>query len=61
MSVQKSWPELQKMHRACTIVVDTLRVLAEAAQPGLTTREMDRIARDCNEKAGARPAFLGYR
>ncbi len=61
MSVQKSWPELQKMHRACTIVVDTLRVLAEAAQPGVTTREMDRIARDCIEKAGARPAFLGYR
>ena len=61
MSVQKSWPELQKMHRACTIVVDTLRVLAEAAQPGVTTREMDGIARDCIEKAGARPAFLGYR
>ena len=61
MSVQKSWPELQKMHRACTIVVDTLRVLEQAAQPGMTTREMDRIARDCIEKAGARPAFLGYR
>ncbi|HVR72060.1 MAG TPA: type I methionyl aminopeptidase [Vicinamibacteria bacterium] len=61
MSVQKSWPELQKMHRACTIVVDTLRALAEAAQPGVTTREMDRIARDRIEKAGARPAFLGYR
>ena len=61
MSVQKSWPELQKMHRACTIVVDTLRVLAEAAQSGVTTREMDRIARDCIERAGARPAFLGYR
>jgi methionyl aminopeptidase len=61
VSVQKSWPELQKMHRACTIVVDTLRVLERAAQPGVTTREMDRIARDCIEKAGARPAFLGYR
>jgi methionyl aminopeptidase len=61
VSVQKSWPELQKMHRACTIVVDTLRVLAEAAQPGVTTREMDRIARDCIVKAGAKPAFLGYR
>ena len=61
MSVQKSWPELQKMHRACTIVVDTLRALERAAQPGVTTREMDRIARDCIEKAGARPAFLGYR
>ena len=61
MSVLKSWPELQKMHRACTIVVDTLGVLAEAAQPGVTTKEMDRIARDCIVKAGAKPAFLGYR
>jgi Xaa-Pro aminopeptidase len=34
VSVQKSWPELEKMHRACSIVVETLGVLAAAAQPG---------------------------
>jgi methionyl aminopeptidase len=61
MSVQKSWAELQKMHRACTIVVDTLAALAEAAAPGVTTKEMDKIARERIEKAGAKPAFLGYR
>jgi methionyl aminopeptidase len=61
MSVQKSWAELQKMHRACTIVVDTLAALAEAAAPGVTTKEMDKIARARIEKAGAKPAFLGYR
>ncbi|HEX6738914.1 MAG TPA: type I methionyl aminopeptidase, partial [Vicinamibacteria bacterium] len=61
MSVLKSWSELQKMHQACTIVVDTLEALAQAAQPGVTTRELDRIARERIEKAGARPAFLGYR
>jgi methionyl aminopeptidase len=61
MSVQKSWDELQKMHRACCIVVDTLAALAEAALPGVTTKELDRIAREKIEKAGARPAFLGYR
>jgi methionyl aminopeptidase len=61
MSVQKSWAELQKMHRACTIVVDTLSALAEAAAPGVTTKEMDKIARTRIEKAGAKPAFLGYR
>ena len=61
MSVQKSWSELQSMARACRIVVETLDVLAAAAVPGVTTREMDRIARECIEKAGARPAFLGYR
>jgi methionyl aminopeptidase len=61
MSVQKSWAELQKMHRACQIVVETLETLAQAARPGITTRELDRIARDRIEKAGAKPAFLGYR
>jgi methionyl aminopeptidase len=61
MSVQKSWRELQTMARACRIVVDTLDALEAAAVAGTTTREMDRIARECIEKAGARPAFLGYR
>jgi methionyl aminopeptidase len=61
LSVQKSWDELLKMHRACTIVVDTLKLLAEAAVPGVTTKELDTIARESIVKAGARPAFLGYR
>ena len=61
MSVQKSWSELQTMARACRIVVDALDALEAAAGPGVTTREMDRIAREHIEKAGARPAFLGYR
>jgi len=61
VSVQKSWSELQKMARACRIVVDALDALEAAAEPGVTTKEMDRIAREHIEKAGARPAFLGYR
>jgi methionyl aminopeptidase len=61
VSVQKSWSELQKMHRACRIVVETLETLAQAAVPGVTTKELDRIARDRIVKEGARPAFLGYR
>jgi methionyl aminopeptidase len=61
VSVQKSWNELQKMHRACRIVVETLETLAQAAVPGVTTRELDRIAKDRIVKEGARPAFLGYR
>ena len=61
MSVQKSWSELQTMARACRIVVDALDALEAAAVPGVTTKEMDRVARDHIERAGARPAFLGYR
>lgn len=61
MSVQKSWAELQKMHRACRIVIDTLQELAEAAAPGVTTKELDTIARERIKREGAKPAFLGYR
>jgi methionyl aminopeptidase len=61
VSVQKSWSELQKMARACRIVVDALDALEAAAVPGVTTKEMDRIAREHIESEGARPAFLGYR
>jgi methionyl aminopeptidase len=61
VTVQKSWTELQTMARACRIVVDALDALEAAAVPGTTTREMDRIAREHIERAGARPAFLGYR
>ncbi len=61
MSVQKSWSELQKMHRACRIVVETLETLAQASVPGVTTRELDRIAREAIVREGAKPAFLGYR
>jgi methionyl aminopeptidase len=57
----KSWDELQTMARACRIVVDALDALETAAVPGVTTKEMDRIARERIEGAGARPAFLGYR
>ena len=61
MSVQKSWSELQKMARACRITVDTLSLLEAAAQPGVTTKELDTLAHDAIVKAGAKPAFLGYR
>src|SRR6266536_3467847 len=57
----KTWGELQAMHRACTIVVETLEALAQAAVPGVTTRELDTISRERIVKAGAKPAFLGYR
>ena len=61
MSVQKSWSELQKMARACKITVDTLSLLEAAALPGVTTKELDQLAHDAIVKAGAKPAFLGYR
>ena len=62
MSIKtKSWAELQKMHRACTLVVETLDALEKAAVPGTTTKELDKIAYDKIVGAGAKPAFLGYK
>lgn len=61
MSVQKSWSELQKMHRANTLVVGALDLLEQAAVPGTTTKELDRLAFEFFKKNGAKPAFLGYR
>ena len=61
MSVQKSWSELQKMHRANTLVVGALDLLEEAAVPGTTTKELDRLAFEFFKKNAAKPAFLGYR
>jgi len=61
VSVQKSWSELQTMARACRIVVEALDALEVAAVPGVSTKDMDRLAREHIERAGARPAFLGYR
>jgi len=59
--ISKSWRELQSMHRACTIVVETLEVLAQAAVAGTTTKDLDTLSRERIVKAGAKPAFLGYR
>lgn len=61
MSIQKSWGELQTMACAARLVIETLDLLEEAAVPGATTADLDRIARENIERAGARPAFLGYR
>ena len=61
MSVQKSWSELQRMARSARIIIDTLDALEAAAVPGTTTADLDRVARESIENAGARPAFLNYR
>ena len=61
MSVQRSWDELQTMHRANRIVIETIDTLEAAAKPGVKTKELDALARQRIEKAGARPTFLGYR
>ena len=61
MTTLRSFDEMETMHRACSIVVETLAILAERTQPGITTKDLDLIAAENLRKRGAKPAFLGYR
>jgi methionyl aminopeptidase len=59
--VLKSTDEIGKMRRAGAIVAAILETLREAARPGATTQDLDRIAEEGIKKAGATSSFKGYR
>ncbi|GGG07223.1 type I methionyl aminopeptidase [Paenibacillus abyssi] len=60
MIICKSEVELGFMREAGRIVADTHRLLAQAITPGITTRELDRIAENYIRSQGAVPSFKGY-
>ncbi len=60
MTTLRSFSEMETMHRACSIVVETLAILAEHTKPGVTTKELDMVAAENLRKRGAKSAFLGY-
>ena len=53
--------ELELLRRANRIVAEVLEELCEAVQPGITTADMDALAREGIARRGGQPAFLGYR
>jgi len=55
--VLKSEDEIARMRRAGQIVALTLDRLAEAALPGVTTKELDRLAEALIRSFGAAPTF----
>src|SRR5262245_54077702 len=57
----KSLEDIEKVHKASRIVADTLQILSQHVQPGISTLELDAIAETEIRKTGARPAFKGYR
>jgi len=59
--VCKGKAELDKMREANLIVAQVLDHLGSLIQPGITTSELDAVAEDMIFKAGAKPAFKGYR
>jgi methionyl aminopeptidase len=48
--------QLEKLRRAGQVVAATLKAMAAALEPGMTTRELDGLGRGLLEREGARPA-----
>jgi len=57
----KSKREIEIMRDASRIVAEVLAELRLHCQPGVTTRELDRIAEEKTVSLGGQPAFKGYR
>ena len=60
MIVLKTSRELAVMREAGRISAMALKVAGEAVEPGVSTWEIDRVARKYIESQGAVPSFLGY-
>ena len=60
MVVLKSSRELELMKEACQISAEALMVAGEAVKPGISTKEIDKIAYDLIIKRGAKPNFQHY-
>jgi methionyl aminopeptidase len=59
--VRKSAGEIAKIAAAGAILADCIDALAEAAVPGVTTAELDRMAEKYIRQRRGVPTFLGYR
>ena len=60
MIIIKSANELERMREAGKIVYLTHQELKKAIQPGITTKELDRLAEKVISGYGATPSFKGY-
>jgi methionyl aminopeptidase len=61
MIIRKSQQEIEGMTRAGELVAETIALLGENLQPGITTGELDRIAEDFIREHGGVPTSKGYR
>jgi methionyl aminopeptidase len=59
--VEIKTPDQIRLMRAAGLVVgQTLQLLRDATRPGVSTRDLDRLAADSIRSSGAEPSFLGY-
>src|SRR4051794_22915858 len=61
MIVRKSQQEIEGMARAGELVAETIAVVAESLQPGVTTAELDRIGEEFIRDHRGVPTSKGYR
>jgi methionyl aminopeptidase len=59
--IRKSAEEIEAMARAGQVVVETLELIGEHVQPGVTTGELDAIAEEFIRSQDGAPTFKGYR
>jgi methionyl aminopeptidase len=59
--IRKSEAEIEKMGRAGKVVRGCLDLLAREIRPGITTKELDRLAEKFIRAKGGVPTFKGYR
>lgn len=60
MIIKKSRDEIARMARAGAVVAHMHEAVMEALRPGMTTRDLDRIAEDVVRREGAVASFKGY-
>ncbi|MXW64921.1 MAG: type I methionyl aminopeptidase [Bacteroidetes bacterium SB0662_bin_6] len=61
MALTKSAYKIERLRESAELVGRTLGQIARYIEPGVTTRELDRIAEAFIRDHGAEPAFKGYR
>jgi methionyl aminopeptidase len=59
--IRKSLAEIEKMARAGAVVRGCLELMAREVRPGITTKELDRLAEKYIRAKGGVPTFKGYR
>lgn len=61
MAMIKTQEEIQAMREGGALLSRALQAAVDAARPGVSMRELDRIATEVIEAGGGTPSFLGYK
>ena len=56
----KSAKQIEKMRKACKITKEALDLIEKNVKPGISTKQLDKIAFDFIKSQGGKPNFLNY-